>query len=400
MGYTFHVTGVATTESNEKFSGCPYTTPARNLIHQLVERHHQVYHYCNHGSETAGEDIIVTPEGFLQNAFGVRHYKQYHAEPKPPQWGRVCRDFSIACAAEIRKNINPGDFVILPSDGTQDVINLINDIPDIRIVETNIGYNDPVAEYRIFPTHTWRSFWRGRSHRAQEIFEIVDETSAENGHINPINHNPNVMVPVTEPRWIFDTVIFFLTNPDNFTASEKRDDYFLYLGRIIHSKGILEAVELTEYLGKKLIVAGPGDYEEEFGQTPPKHVEFIGMADLEKRRGLLAKAECLLAQTRYNEPAGSIVAEAGWSECPVITSNSGGFTETVDDGVSGFRGDCHAEWVEAAEKLHTLDPKAIRQHAEKTFSADVLMPRYERFFNRIDAYGRTGEETFTFDQRS
>lgn len=396
MKYTFHVPGVATTESNDLFVGCPYTTPMRLLIKGLVANGHNVIHYCNPNSETEAEDIIVTPENVLVSAFGQKHYQQYHADPKPEPWERVRRSFSIAAAAAIRQNINSGDFVLLPSDGVQDIIELLNDIEDIRFVETNIGYNDPVAEYRIFETNTWRSFWRGRADRAQEIFDIVEQTSMENGHINPINHNPHVMVPVSEARWGLDTAIFFLTNPEYFKTSEKKDNYFLFLGRIIENKGILEAVELTEKLGKKLIVAGPGNFEQNIGIQPPKHVEFVGMADKDKRAEFLSRAECLLALTRYNEPCGAIVMEAGWSECPVITSNCGGFTETVEEGINGFRGDCHADWVDAAERLGELDPKAIRQHAEQTFHSDVLLPKYERFWKRVDALCRANDLNFVY----
>ena len=396
MAYRFHAVGVATTETNDKFAGCPYTDPMRGLIAGLVKGGHEVYHYCNPGSESAGEDIFVTKQGFLQDAFGLEHYSQYHADPKPDGWSRVCRDFSIATASEIRKRAEQNDFVLFPCDGTQDMIDLLNDIEGLRFVETNIGYNDPLAEFRIFPTHTWRSFWRGRSDRAQSLFEIVQETSAANGHVNPINHNPNVMVSVTEPRWVYDAVIPFLTNPSQFECCEDKEDYYLFLGRIIHSKGILEAIAFTEQIGKRLVIAGPGDYFQAFGQKPPKHVDFFGMADVDARRKLLAKAKCLLAFTRYNEPCGKIVLEAGWSATAVNTSNSGGFTETVVEGVNGFRGDCMAEWIENDAKLETLEPKTIREHAEQRFSPEVLLPRYEKFWKRIDGFRKSGDIDFTF----
>ena len=253
-----------------------------------------------------------------------------------------------------------------------------------------------LRRFGFFPTNTWRSFWRGRSDRAQGLFEIVRDTCEGNGQLVPINHNPNVMVSVTEPRWVYDTVIPFITNPSHFEFSEDKEDYYLYLGRIIHSKGILEAVAFTEQIGKKLIVAGPGDYVQTFGAEPPEHVEFVGMADLEERKKLLSKAKCLLAFTRYNEPCGKIVYEAGWSGTPVNTSDSGGFTETVTEGANGFTGGCMAEWIENDEKLDTLDPVKIREHAEKTFSPDVLMPRYESFWKRVDGFSKTGDIDFTY----
>ena len=381
MRNTFHFVGLPTTETNDDFSGCPYTTGAKNLIQAIVDDGDTVFHYCNHGSDTAGEDIYVTPENFL-GQLGKSHRTQYHSAQKPAILGKLNKTFSMACATHIRNIINPGDFVLLPSDGTGDVIGHLEDIEGIKIVETEVGYNDPVSPFRIFPTQTWRSFWRGRSDRAEEIYKMFE------GQPPHMAYNPNVMVSVAEPRWVFDTVIHSIINPDNFKPCEDKEDYFLFLGRIIVSKGIQEAIELTEHLGKKLIVAGPGTFEHEFGKDfkLPKHVEFVGMANNEKRADLLSKAECLLALTRYNEPCGFIVSEAGFSQKPVITSNSGGFTETVTEGVNGFRGDCMAEWVEKAERLGELDSDAILKHAHDNFSAEALYPKYKAFWRRINGY--------------
>ena len=205
------------------------------------------------------------------------------------------------------------------------------------------------------------------------------------------------MVPITTHRHALDTVIPPMFDPEDFTFSAEKEDYFLFLGRIIPSKGILDAVELTRVLGRKLIIAGPGDYEKTFGKKPPAHVEFVGMADLDKRAYLLSKTYCLLALTGYNEPCGYIVPEAGWSGTRVMTANTGGFTETVSPGVNGFRGDAFCDWVEDAEKLDTITPEMCRDHAEKHFSFAAVRPKYQAFWRRIDAlHEADGAEYFTY----
>ena len=386
--YNFHVLGVATTETNKKFAGCPYTSNARMLIDLLVSQGHHVKHYCNPGSETQAEQVYVTKPGVLAKNFGDRHATQYHAEPKPEPWGKVCRDFSIACGAAIRENFQPGDFVLLPSDGTGDVIGLIEDLEDVRIVETNVGYHDPVAPYRIFHTHVWRSAWRSRAHRAQEFYDMFKDQEPF------IQHNPNVMLPIWEPRFVQDTVIQPFFNPAEFPYSANKEDYFLFLGRIIANKGIMDAVKLAEVAGVKLIIAGPGDFETEFGVKPPKHVEFVGMADLETRGTLIAKARTLLALTRYSEPCGYVVPEAMLGGTPPITCSGGGFVETLKDGVSGFVGDSFLEWEDAVNRLDTLKPEKIRQYAMDNFTADAVSPKYERFWHRIDAYHKADQDAY------
>lgn len=391
MSRVFHTLGVATTESNIQFSGCPFTNGMRNLISGIVNDGDIVYHYCNHGSETAGEDIFVTGENFIP-ALGKAHREQYHSEQRHENHERIRRDFSVACASKLRQNINPGDFVLMPSDGTHDVVDLISDIPNLKVVETQIGYNDPVAQFRIFPTNTWRSFWRGRADRALDIFNIVSDVSNENEVVCPIQFNDVVMVPVTDPRFVFDTVAYPIIDLSHFTPVAEKDDYFLCLNRIIKSKGIEEAIQLTEILGKRLVIAGPGTFEFEFGEDYelPAHVEFVGMANHEKRNELLSKAACLLTLTRYNEPGGTAAAEAPFSQTPVVATDTGCFTEIVSEGVTGFTGGCMADWVEKADKVGDLKPEPMLAYAYDNFTDKALYPKYKRFWDRIDAFYESG----------
>ena len=149
MSRVFHALGVATTETNIDFSGCPFTNGMRNLIQGIVNDGDTVYHYCNHGSDTAGEDIFVTPEDFLLS-LGKNHKSQYHSQERHANHERIRRDFSVASAAKMRELARPGDFVLMPSDGTHDVIDLISDIENLKIVETQIGYNDPIPSFGYF----------------------------------------------------------------------------------------------------------------------------------------------------------------------------------------------------------------------------------------------------------
>ena len=73
---------------------------------------------------------------------------------------------------------------------------------------------------------------------------------------------------------------------------------------------------------------------------------------------------------------------------PVITTDWGAFTETVVDGVTGFRCRTFGEFVEAVELAPTLDRKAIRERALTTYSLEAITPRYERYFRRLaDLWG-------------
>jgi glycosyltransferase involved in cell wall biosynthesis len=68
---------------------------------------------------------------------------------------------------------------------------------------------------------------------------------------------------------------------------------------------------------------------------------------------------------------------------PVITTDWGAFTETVADGVTGFRCRTFGEFVQAVQDAPTLDRSVIRERALDTYSLEATAPKYERYFRRL-----------------
>jgi glycosyltransferase involved in cell wall biosynthesis len=187
-----------------------------------------------------------------------------------------------------------------------------------------------------------------------------------------------------DPGWN-DAVIPNAFSPDEFEFSNKKEDYFLYLGRISLDKGIHLAIQLAEYHGKKLIIAGPGDLSLINYKSVPKHVEMFGYANVEQRKRLLRDATVLIAPTYYIEPFGNIVVEALMSGTPVITTNWGGFVDTNVEGVTGFRCRNFKEFVEAVEKLPTINHQACRDWAIKNYSETVVHDKFDQYFQHLTA---------------
>ena len=77
---------------------------------------------------------------------------------------------------------------------------------------------------------------------------------------------------------------------DQFEYSSKKDDYFLFLGRVYEGKGIHIAIQVCEAAGVKLKVAGQVDplYE---NYKWPDYVEFVGYAGVEERKKLMKNAK-------------------------------------------------------------------------------------------------------------
>lgn len=122
-------------------------------------------------------------------------------------------------------------------------------------------------------------------------------------------------------------------------------DYYLFLGRLCPEKGVhtlLETWQVLEHqLGPKcprLVIAGQGPMENDVIQAAGKSncIEYAGFVDGERKHKLLARCRALVAPSIWWEPLGLIVYEAYAAARPVLAARSGGLSETVTGGVTGF----------------------------------------------------------------
>jgi glycosyltransferase involved in cell wall biosynthesis len=162
-----------------------------------------------------------------------------------------------------------------------------------------------------------------------------------------------------------------------FPLQEKKEDYYLYVGRMVDRKGIIVAQHVCKELGLKLIMAGPGNNPKiEYG-------EWVGPVGPEERAKLMGGAIALFAPTLYIEPFGNVVIEAQACGTPTITTDWGAFTETNPQGVTGYRCRNAMEFAVATEWVKDLDPVAIHKRAVALYSLDAIAPQYEQYFARL-----------------
>jgi glycosyltransferase involved in cell wall biosynthesis len=184
---------------------------------------------------------------------------------------------------------------------------------------------------------------------------------------------------VTDPHTLdgkfYDAVIPSYIDVDDFPLQEKPNDYYLYIGRLIERKGYQIAVDICKALGKRLVIAGQG--------VPPEYGEYVGVVGTEERAKLMGGAIATFTPTIYVEPFGTVAVEAMACGSPVISTDWGAFTETVIDGVTGFR--CHTlqEFINAAKAAPYLDRKAISQYSKDRYGLNTVGIMYEEYFTRL-----------------
>jgi hypothetical protein len=193
----------------------------------------------------------------------------------------------------------------------------------------------------------------------------------------------------------YEVVIPNYFDLDDFEFSSEKDDYFLFLGRVYEGKGVHIAIQLTEMMGVKLVIAGP-QCEKKAMEFPP-HVEYVGYASVEQRKKLMSRARATLIFSRYLEPFGGVQVESLLSGTPTITSDWGAFTENNVNGLTGYRCRTFGDCVRAVRDIHLISPHECRRFAEERFSLAAVAPMYEKYFQDVTNVMKLPTGWYTLD---
>jgi glycosyltransferase involved in cell wall biosynthesis len=351
MKHRYHILGLPHTVTSKEYNACAYTQKVYKFGKMMTARGHEVIHYGHEESDLpCTEHVTVITNDDLKIAYGNYDWRKNFF--KFDTNDHAYKTFYANAIREVGKRKQKNDF-ILPfwGAGTRPVCDAH---PDMICVEPGIGYaGGHWARFKIFESYAIYHAYYGLE-----------------------------SVGTCKQDW-YDTVIPNYFDPEDFTYNDKKDDYFLFLGRVYEGKGVNIAVQATEAIGAKLIIAGQNSLKQMGYTETPSHVTELGYADVETRRNLMANAKGAFVASLYTEPFGGVQVECLFSGTPTITTNWGSFTENNIHGVTGYRCTTFEQFTWAAKNIGNIKPEACRDFALNNFSLDVVAQKYEEYFQSV-----------------
>lgn len=179
----------------------------------------------------------------------------------------------------------------------------------------------------------------------------------------------------------------------------EKEDYLLWVGRFISKKGANTAIRLAKKTGKKLILIGKIDPQNNsyFNNKILPHVDGqqIILRENKSSKDLAKyyqKARALLVPNHWEEPFGLVAVEAMACGTPVIGFDRGAMQEIVIDNENGYL--CPADNINSMEKaikkLYQLNKgeyenmsKFCSEFVLINFSSQKMTDRYEKIYRDL-----------------
>ena len=118
----------------------------------------------------------------------------------------------------------------------------------------------------------------------------------------------------------------------------EKDDYYCYVGRLSHEKGVKTLIEAARKLEYRLLIVGRGALSDMLKSMckDSRHIEFVGFKQWNDIKEIVGKARFLVVPSEWYENNPLSIIEAQCLGTPVLGACIGGIPELIKEGVTGM----------------------------------------------------------------
>lgn len=342
-----HIISLPHTIVNNNYSTCAFTGKVLRFSKMMIKYGWTIYEYGNEGSIShASKHLTIIDTNTFMKLKKTKKVDEFYDndvnnnELITLYWNNV---YEI-----IKKNAHKGDIVCHVFGPNH---KLASAVPDCYHIESGIGYmGGTKLNFRIF-----------------ESYAIMHWHYGKHNQNNGINYN-----------WVVPNYY----DLEEWKINLEPKNYIIYFGRLLKCKGLDTIVEIAKLMpDEEFIMCGQGNADHWTSQS--KNIKYLPPINGTDRSEFVGNAKCILMPTVYIEPFGGAGVEAQLCGTPLIATNYGCFTETVEDCKTGFLCNTLADWIESIKRIKTIDRQYVADRARKNWSLDTVGKKYDIIFNQI-----------------
>ena len=293
-----HLIGLFHTIPKQEYSHCAFTGRVMRFGKMMLPFGYEVIEYSNEGSETqATEHVTILKTDEFNELKKKMNFSPPHGEASTDS--EIYHAFCAKLNTELASRIQPNDIVCHPFGHAHAYFGQM--FPNAFHVEIGIGYPNCFFDLRVYETYQWWAWHQGKEQKPGGSYQWVC----------PMGYDI-----------------------DDWEVKKRHGDYLLYFGRIVECKGLQTVKEIARHVDMPVIICGSGDPAPFLDESIPNLIYRPPVTGLD-RSELLGNAYAMLMPTVYTEPFGGAGVEGMLCGTPLLASDFGAFSETIEHGFNG-----------------------------------------------------------------
>lgn len=392
---TLHIIAPFHTIVSIEWSHCAFTGKVLRFSKMMRKRGYKVIEYSNGTTESmANEQVMILSREELERHLDKKQaFHGGNAVINSP----LHKLFHERLVPEVKKRVKDGDIVCHPF-GFPPHISLVEDLKEVAKVihvESGIGYPNCGLAFRIYESYAWMHWHYGKG---VEKVGVPTDGGSNYHFVAPNYFDLEEWDVVVDPSAIPNPLTEAFE--DHRDALRKRGlsvpsalldtsnvRYIGFLGRVYDRKGVDLIVHLANQMPDEMFVIC-GQIEDEDRKRyigGAVHHNLMGVEAItgRARSAYMGSAKCMLMPTKFIEPFGGSGVEGMLCGTPLIASDFGAFTETVEHGVTGYR--CHTmgDWIAAIKSIGKLSRSTVAERARARYSLETIGKTYDGIFKTL-----------------